>query len=402
MSKVEPGSLKELHNWVNNRIETKKPFRICGNNSRIVRTASGKVKDIPEDILSLKKINGTKFFDPDDMVVGVEAGMSIRTLQEMLAGNNMVLPVNPWYSESCVGSVVACNDFGPNRMDMGGIRDCIIGIEYINGKGKLVEAGGKVVKNVSGYDLTRMMLGSQGGFGVITAVNFKIMPKPVEPHGMFGVFYDEIWLSQLKELRQRRIPLDWIQAVTESESGWLLGLGYSGNKLNRNRIECEIGEIFGNTLYVQPDGKSFPGQIYTPGEQRFSGFLQAIRDAWEMDESYFHVFATLPTENVFSFPFETFSKENFKIALQPTGGDIHFMHKSTDRKEQLHYLEKIKSAIIHCDGKLQWVNSSPECSLSDLGKYGVSSAYSLIKRLKKHLDPACVFFSPYYDLKFDE
>ena len=107
------------------------------------------------------------------MVVGVESGMSIRTLQELLGERSMLLPVNPWFPDSSVGSVVACNDFGPNRMNMGGLRDCIIGIEYINGKGEIVHAGGKVVKNVSGYDLTRMMLGSQGGLGIITAVNFK-------------------------------------------------------------------------------------------------------------------------------------------------------------------------------------------------------------------------------------
>ena len=91
MSKIEPGSLEELQNWVNSRIETQVPFRICGKGSRFVSTISGNQKDIPGDILSLKKLDGTRFFDPDDMVVGVEAGMSIRTLQGMLAEKNMVL-----------------------------------------------------------------------------------------------------------------------------------------------------------------------------------------------------------------------------------------------------------------------------------------------------------------------
>ena len=117
-----------------------------------------------------------------------------KTLQKkMLEEKNMLLPVNPWYTNSCIGSVAACNDFGPNRMFMGGFRDYIIGIEYINGKGEIVSAGGKVVKNVSGYDLTRMMLGSQGGLGVITALNFKVLPNPIDPHGMFAIFKNEEW-----------------------------------------------------------------------------------------------------------------------------------------------------------------------------------------------------------------
>ena len=161
MSRYEPGTLKEIQSWVSSRIESQDLFRICGNCSRNLTPVSENIDTIPSDILSLKNLNKTRFFDPDDMVVGVEAGMSIRTLQKMLGERNMLLPVNPWYSDSCVGSVAACNDFGPNRMFMGGLRDYIIGIEYINGKGEIVTAGGKVVKNVSGYDLTRMMLGSQ-------------------------------------------------------------------------------------------------------------------------------------------------------------------------------------------------------------------------------------------------
>ena len=402
MSKFESGSLEEIQSWVSSCIEDQKAFRICGNGTRFVTKVSGNSESISSNILSMQKLNGTRFFDPDDMVVGVEAGMSIRTLQKMLAERNMMLPANPWFPDSCIGSVVACNDFGPNRMNMGGLRDCIIGIEYINGKGEIVNAGGKVVKNVSGYDLTRMMLGSQGGLGVITAINFKVMPLPVEPHGMHGIFKDEAWLPQVEELCKRRIPLDWIQAVLTPDSNWILGLGFSGNKPHRNRIVSEIREVYGKTLAILPDGKSFPGQKFTPGEQRFEGFLPAICDAWEMDESHFHVFVTLPTEEIFRFHFETFRKENFKIAVHPIGGDIHFMHKSFGMKEQLQHLEKIKSALVHPDSKIRWVRTVPEASFQELGKFGVANGYSLAQRLKRHLDPSGVFFAPYYDLEFNE
>ena len=94
--------------------------------------------------------------------------MSIRMMQQILAKKKMFLPVTPWFPESCIGSVVASNDFGPNRMNMGGIRDFIIGIEYINGKGEIVRAGGKVVKNVSGYDLTI----SEASCGSLTTIIF--------------------------------------------------------------------------------------------------------------------------------------------------------------------------------------------------------------------------------------
>ena len=132
MSTLESGSLKEIQSWVSSRIEAQEAFRICGKGSRFVTTVYGKFEAFSSDILTLQKLNGTRVFDPDDMVVGVESGMNMRSLQKILAERNMLLPVNPWFPDSCVGSIVACNDFGPNRMDMGGLRDCIIGIEYIN------------------------------------------------------------------------------------------------------------------------------------------------------------------------------------------------------------------------------------------------------------------------------
>ena len=397
MNIFESDTLTEIQSWVSTRIETKQAFRICGKGSRFVSSNSGKSASIPSGILSMKNLHATRFFDPEDMVVGVESGMSINSLQKILAERKMLLPVNPWFEDSCIGSMVACNDFGPNRMNMGGLRDCIIGIEYINGAGNIVQAGGKVVKNVSGYDLTRMMLGSQGGLGVITAINFKVMPMPVDAHAMFGNFQSESWLKKITELHKLRIPLDWIQASSTADSNWILGLGYSGNEPNRNRIESEICNVFGNKMIVIADGLSFPDQNYTPGEKRFEGFLSTVREAWKMGDSHFHVFATLPTEELFRFPFELFRTDNFKMLIHPIGGDIHFMHKTSELKEQLQLLDKIKSALVHADSKLRLLNGNAEISFQELGRFGMASGYALTQRLKNYLDPSRVFSAEYYD-----
>ena len=120
-----------------------------------------------------------------------------------------------------------------------------------------------------------------------------------------------------------------------------------------------------------------------------------------MSESHFHVFATAATANILNFPFEKFHKENFKMLIHPIGGDIYFMHESNNMKEQLQQLEKIKSALAHPESKLRWVSANVESSIQDLGKLGVASGYSLTKRLKRHLDPAGVFSSSYYDLELE-
>ena len=82
MSTYEPGTLNEIQSWVSSRIESQDLFRICGNCARRLTPVSGNSDTISSDILSLKNLNKTRFFDPEDMVGGVEAGMSIRTLQK--------------------------------------------------------------------------------------------------------------------------------------------------------------------------------------------------------------------------------------------------------------------------------------------------------------------------------
>ncbi len=399
---IIPSSIKDIRNWVSSRISMKQSFRTCGKGTRFVNSVCGNSKINSNNILSLQNLKEKRFFDPEDMVVCVESGMSVSKMNKILFESKMCLPVNSWFSSSCVGSVVACNDFGPNRMNMGGIRDCILGIEYVNGEGEIVKAGGKVVKNVSGYDITRVLLGSQGGLGVITAVTFKVNPVPLEPCGMYGIFENETWLSKVKKLHENRVPLDWAQCFSTLDSKWILGLGYSGNLLKRKRIEDEIKKIFYKTLRVLPDGESFPGQKFIPGENRFDGFLKSFIDIWELDNSYFHVFTTLNTEKTLSFPIDLFLKEGFIILIHPIGGDIHFLHKSTRNNEQLNLLEKIKSVLVNSDSKLRWVSGSPKSSLKDLGEFGISSSFLLEKRLKRHLDPAGVFSEAYYDLDMEK
>ena len=131
----------------------------------------------------------------------MEVGQTAAELQQLLGEKNMQLAINPWYPESTLGGMVSANISGPNRMNMGGLRDSLIGIEYINAKGERVKAGGKVVKNVTGYDLTRMMIGHLGGLGLITSVNFKVQPFVIEPHAVFVETGIQDWQNLVENLQ---------------------------------------------------------------------------------------------------------------------------------------------------------------------------------------------------------
>jgi glycolate oxidase FAD binding subunit len=117
---------------------------------------------------------------PGDQVVRVQSGIRFGDLQERLAGSDQMLGVDPPEvgDGATVGGIVAANSSGPRRYRYGTVRDLIIGITVVLADGTVAKAGGKVVKNVAGYDLSKLFTGSLGTLGVIAECNFRLHPRP--------------------------------------------------------------------------------------------------------------------------------------------------------------------------------------------------------------------------------
>jgi glycolate oxidase FAD binding subunit len=114
-----------------------------------------------------------------DMTITVEAGMRIDQLQSMLAGERQRLPIDIAQAErATVGGALATNTSGPRRFGHGTFRDYVIGISAVDASGQLFKAGGRVVKNVAGYDLCKLMVGSRGTLAIVTQVTLKLRPLP--------------------------------------------------------------------------------------------------------------------------------------------------------------------------------------------------------------------------------
>ncbi|TMB97122.1 MAG: FAD-binding oxidoreductase, partial [Chloroflexi bacterium] len=115
-----------------------------------------------------------------DMVVSVEAGITLEALQALLARSGQFLPLDPFNSPGhTIGGLLASGWTGPLRLRYGSARDFLIGIRVALPDGRLASAGGRVVKNVSGYDLMKLHYGAMGTLGVIVAASFKVFPKPL-------------------------------------------------------------------------------------------------------------------------------------------------------------------------------------------------------------------------------
>lgn len=149
--------------------------RIEGGNSKnfIGNTSSG-------DLINTQTHNGIISYDASELVVTVRSGTTLKEIEQTLAENNQMLAFEPpaFNQSSTIGGTIACNLSGPSRPYNGAARDFILGSKIINGKGEVLQFGGQVMKNVAGYDASRLMAGAYGTLGLILDVSLKVLPKP--------------------------------------------------------------------------------------------------------------------------------------------------------------------------------------------------------------------------------
>ncbi|HVM97236.1 MAG TPA: FAD-binding oxidoreductase, partial [Candidatus Acidoferrales bacterium] len=129
--------------------------------------------------LSLRSLRRIVAQEPGDMTVTVEAGCTLAELNSRLSTAGQWLPLDPPCPEhTTVGGLIATDAWGPSRFSQGKVRDLLIGISVVLADGRAVHGGGRVVKNVAGYDLMKLFAGSFGTLGIITEATFKLRPRP--------------------------------------------------------------------------------------------------------------------------------------------------------------------------------------------------------------------------------
>jgi glycolate oxidase FAD binding subunit len=125
------------------------------------------------------RLDRALIYEPDDLTISVEAGMTLQALDALLAANGQMLPLDaPLPARSTVGGILATGADGPRRLGYGTARDLLIGVKVVEATGRVSKAGGMVVKNVSGFDMMKLYLGSMGTLAIVVGANFKLMPRP--------------------------------------------------------------------------------------------------------------------------------------------------------------------------------------------------------------------------------
>ena len=128
-------------------------------------------------VLATPRLNSVVEYEPADLTVTVEAGIRLTALQTELAQHRQFLPLDPAYSDRCtIGGIVSANASGSLRLRYGTARNQVLGLRVVHADGTVIKSGGKVVKNVAGYDLNKLYIGAFGTLGIVTEVTLKLSP----------------------------------------------------------------------------------------------------------------------------------------------------------------------------------------------------------------------------------
>ena len=169
---------QQLQQQVQHAYEQKKALSIVGGNSKAFygrvdeRAASAETLDVSGH-------RGVLNYEPTELVITVSAGTPLHEIEKILEDNGQMLPFEPpaFADSATIGGTIACNLSGPRRAYAGAARDFLLGCKTINGKGEVLSFGGEVMKNVAGYDVSRLMAGAMGTLGVLLEVSLKVLPK---------------------------------------------------------------------------------------------------------------------------------------------------------------------------------------------------------------------------------
>ena len=187
---IAPTTEAELSDFLS---ETSEPVRVVGGGTR--QNLGNSVK--ANKVLTTAGLTGITLLEPAALTLVVRSGTPLKEVQKALNEVNQQLPFEPMdhcdllgsTGETTIGGVVACNISGSRRIQTGACRDSLIGVRFVDGMGTIVKNGGRVMKNVTGYDLVKLMAGSYGTLGVMTELSFKLLPKPeatasIKLHGL--------------------------------------------------------------------------------------------------------------------------------------------------------------------------------------------------------------------------
>ena len=199
---------ESLQQQVKEAISNKTPLCIQAGNSKPFYGNKVEAK-----ALDISQHTGVISYEPTELCITVRTGTKLCEIEELLVEQNQILPFEPPHypnngkDTATIGGAIATGISGPRRAYTGSVRDAILGVEIINGDGDIVSFGGQVMKNVAGYDLSRLMVRSHGTLGVLLSVSIKLLPKPENDITLSLAASQDEALTFFQALRVQQLPI---------------------------------------------------------------------------------------------------------------------------------------------------------------------------------------------------
>lgn len=254
--------LSELCEQVMTAYAGHKPLFICGGGTKAFYGNRHRTEVDGHSRLDITAYRGVVDYQPSELVVTVRAGTPLAELEALLADEGQMLAFEPphYGPGATVGGCVAAGLAGPRRVAAGGVRDFVLGTKLLDANGRLLSFGGEVMKNVAGYDVSRLLAGSLGIFGAIMEVSLKVAPRPLAELTLCTRVSEAQALDSFGQWRSRPLPI--------SATAWVPEAG--------SRLGCLWVRVSGAEPAIQAARQAIGGDAVDDGQAR--AFWQSLRE----------------------------------------------------------------------------------------------------------------------------
>jgi glycolate oxidase FAD binding subunit len=397
VERVTPTEQVGVGDVVREAFEAGRPlFLVGGGTSQDFGAAS----DRAGQTLDLTGLNRIVDYTPRDMTIVVEAGVRLAELASTLAAEGQHLPIDvPRASEATIGGVVATNWSGPRRYGYGTVRDYVIGVNAVDGRGIAFKGGGRVVKNVAGYDFCKLLTGSLGTLGVITQLAFKVKPRPECSTTVVGDCADlaiaDRALERLANLDAPPVAVDLLTGA-----GWNLVDGGERGKSAPNHIVVHLEGSEAEIGWLSQQVQSALAEVGATAVRELSKADSAAvlarqvefsdRGAGADDEGSPMVVKIAVPPSAVSSMFRDLQAADAKCTIQAHAGNgiiIARFAAFTQADSTKTIVGKLRPAAVLSGGSLVIVKSTMDGLTPHLVWGGRTDATVLLERIKRQFDP---------------
>lgn len=401
MTKIEPGSTfqpmtqAELAEFVMANSTNARRRLLCVGGGTACRDTA--IEDVIE--VRLDKLNRVIDYPARDMTITVEAGIRMAELTRILNAENQRLPIDvPQAEQATLGGVIATNWSGPRRLGCGTMRDYVIGISAIDATGRRFSAGGRVVKNVAGYDICKLLVGSKGELAIISQVTLKLRPRP-ETSALVGLTFDstrqvEAVLARLLNSATRPMAIEVVNphatlnSLAEVQSKrFLVCVGYEGAT---HEVQWQVESLIAEAQPFEPrSAKSLFGSDAEPAWAELTDFV--LSGALPSARSPLTFKASLPPSRTMEF-LQLATAAGISAKAHAGNGIVlgHLPGNVTAAVQADAVLKPLSELVNSCNGSLTVLRSPLDWPIApQVG--GVTAGREWSERIQQQLDPLGLF-----------